>query len=469
MKIRELSGPAAPKPRSSAPVPPAEASTEERPPYVQQRRNGLWFWEPSAKLRAVHGVRGVPLGPDRASAWAKARALNARIAGSNSNEPLPGTIAALFKCFLSAAEAGELKRNLRTKTLRDYRHLANVLSNVDLDGSVTLGRVSALALQPVHADRIWARLKNERGHRTANYAAALARRVWNWGARQGMVEANPWEKMELPGLPGRTVIWSPEQITMFIDKAEALGWWSLALAVRLAYAFGHRQGDWLDLTWAELDGTHLATNKTGAVLPLPLDRHPALLAALNREALWQDRVQAAVEAGAPRPVRAAPAASNTMAEAEPASGARLHRRGRNARKPRYRRTGGRPAGDLVLVHDGTGGAWNEHAFRSTFRAVCREAGLPDELQFRDIRATVATEFADAGATPIQMSTHGGWRSLQMQRRYARFTLEQAEAAADLRAVHLAKRNTSGSAKGRRGRKRFLAAEEEDGNTGLSRE
>ncbi len=62
----------------------------------------------------------------------------------------------------------------------------------------------------------------------------------------------------------------------------------------------------------------------------------------------------------------------------------------------------------------------------------RAAGLPDDLQFRDLRSTAATELSDAGADPIGLSTHTGHQTVSMTRRYARRTPEQFTAAAEKR-------------------------------------
>jgi hypothetical protein len=55
--------------------------------------------------------------------------------------------------------------------------------------------------------------------------------------------------------------------------------------------------------------------------------------------------------------------------------------------------------------EGTSEPWDENQFRHEVRRVARLASIPDDLQFRDLRATAMTEFADAGADVIDMSTH----------------------------------------------------------------
>ena len=91
----------------------------------------------------------------------------------------------------------------------------------------------------------------------------------------------------------------------------------------------------------------------------------------------------------------------------------------------------------VVVNEATKRPWNRFTFIHEFRRIATLAGLPRDIQFRDLRATAATELADGGASVIEMSTHSGHKTVQMARRYARPTDKQFESAA---AKRLADRN-----------------------------
>jgi integrase len=186
---------------------------------------------------------------------------------------------------------------------------------------------------------------------------------------------NPWSGMELEGLKACKQRWTREQVETFCGKAKVLGWPSQALAVRLSWRLSLRESDVIEVTWAALDSRLVETSKTGADVPVAVRAYPDLRRLLR-------------------------ATKRTAAE--------------------------------VVVCETTGEAWGPDYFRHVFRDIANVAGLPADLQFRDLRATALTELADAGATDIQMGPHSGHLTAEMRRRYARRTPEQFEGAAELR-------------------------------------
>ena len=97
----------------------------------------------------------------------------------------------------------------------------------------------------------------------------------------------------------------------------------------------------------------------------------------------------------------------------------------------------------VVVSEATNGPWNRHAFGREVCRIARVAGIPDDLQFRDLRATALTELSDASVDVIPMSTHSGHQTTQMAPRYSRPTTDQFRLAADRRRNHLAAVRTRG--------------------------
>jgi hypothetical protein len=88
--------------------------------------------------------------------------------------------------------------------------------------------------------------------------------------------------------------------------------------------------------------------------------------------------------------------------------------------------------ETVVICEPTLQPWNRWTFGRTFREIARAAGIPDGLQFRDLRATAQTELADAGASILEMGTHSAHTTVQMARRYARPTAAQFRSAAQKR-------------------------------------
>jgi integrase len=73
----------------------------------------------------------------------------------------------------------------------------------------------------------------------------------------------------------------------------------------------------------------------------------------------------------------------------------------------------------------TGKRWQRRNFTGTVRRIAKAAGLPDDLQIRDLRRTGATEAASAGATPLELMAVGGWANQVSIRPYLVQTVEQA--------------------------------------------
>jgi integrase len=184
----------------------------------------------------------------------------------------------------------------------------------------------------------------------ANAVMRMLRVLLAFAIDEGELGSNPAEKMRLRGRPPRDQVWTPEQIATFVVAAEQQGRPSLGLAVMLGAALGQREGDILRLGWTQYDGAtvQLRQRKTGKLLAVPV------IADL-RKALD----------GAPR--TAATMVANEMA--------------------------GRPYG--------------QDAFRHLFREVATLAGLPSELQFRDLRRTAAVRLAEAGCSVPEIAAITG--------------------------------------------------------------
>src|SRR5579862_8588691 len=77
-------------------------------------------------------------------------------------------------------------------------------------------------------------------------------------------------------------------------------------------------------------------------------------------------------------------------------------------------------------HSGT--VWDESRFCKTVARIRKRAGLPDELQIRDLRRTRATELGDAGATPYELMSVGGWQDVKSVQPYLLRSSSQANNA-----------------------------------------
>jgi integrase len=126
---------------------------------------------------------------------------------------------------------------------------------------------------------------------------------------------------------------------------------SVGLAVRIGANTAQRLGDILRMTWNQYDGTRirLKQRKTGAFLDIPVT----------------EDLKAALDA-APR------------------------------------------LSPVIVVDEYTGKPWQVGPFERTFRKIKLSAGIPDDLQFRDLRRTATVRLAEAECAPPLIAAIGGW-------------------------------------------------------------
>lgn len=192
-----------------------------------------------------------------------------------------------------------------------------------------------------------------RGLAQANAFMRVWRIILGYAWDQGWVETNPAQKMRLVAPPGRERVWTTGELEAFRKAAEAAGCPSMGLAVDLAHQLGQRQGDVLGLTWAQWNGQafEVSQSKTGARLSIPV--FSGLRKRLN--AMPRTAVQ-------------------------------------------------------VIVSEATGRPYRADHFRHEVHRIKTLAGLPPDLQFRDLRRTTATEIGAASGTDDEIRSVTGHKS-----------------------------------------------------------
>lgn len=390
-------------------------------PYLEQVK-GRWYWHPGKAFRKA-GFRTVALGATVIEAAPKAMELNlqarqhmlalmraerdgkatqpqepegagrARIKLAHRGldmPPIPGTVGELIDRYLDGARVARLS----PKTQADYRARLKRLKRVIIETSLH-GKEAQLALRdipvemirPKIADKIYGDLAVT-GPTDAHAICRYARACWSWGIREDLAASNPWEKMGIESPPAREQSWTRGQIAAFIRECRKAGRHSIIVATMIGYYGGQRATDCRETPWsAELpDMLRIDQSKTkrstAAVALVPLNKYPALRVAL--------------------------------------AGAR-------------RICGGAPHPDSPICRqEETSGYWKEYTFQREVRRLMTLAGLPKDLQFRDLRATATTELQDGGADTTMTQTHTGHKTQQMVRRYTRKRVKQAENAAEMR-------------------------------------
>jgi len=192
--------------------------------------------------------------------------------------------------------------------------------------------------------------------------------------------------MGLRTLPSRVVMWEPEQVTQFIKTADSMGIWSMGTLALLCYDLCQRPGDMRQLRWSDYQNGQFSftQEKTQTVVDIPAS--PRLLERL---------------ANPPRI-----AVKGTMPF------------------KRYN-------DPTIIIYEPTGQPLTRFYNRVTAR-IRNAAGLPFELQMRDLRRTGATEMAEAGCTEDELRSVTGHQSRDVLSIYVRPTKRLAQAGINKR-------------------------------------
>jgi len=198
-----------------------------------------------------------------------------------------------------------------------------------------------------------------------------------------LIDRDPFEEVEIPAPPRRDVMWSRSDEPRFLEVAEPL----IRRAYMLAAYTAQRPGD----CWAMTDTCIGQSVERG-----------------GRRVLWLMLRQE--KTGKPVWVPMHPKLCEELALGP------LH------------------PGSELLAPAPRGGRWDKNNFARRFRMAREAAGLPAELQFRDLRRTAMVRLAEAGATIPQIAAVSGHSIEQTQKileHYVPRTRLMALAAMDL--------------------------------------
>ena len=218
------------------------------------------------------------------------------------------------------------------------------------------------------------------GNDQANKIISAWQAVFKYGMLKiAEITFNPFLQLGMQATPSRRQRWTNQQLDAFIKKANEMGYPSVGRCALICMELVQRPGDVLSMKWGsyeESNGTwYIRQTKRGAEERIPSTKR-------LRNALKADRRISKSSAGS-------------------------------------------DFSNRLICATVTGKRWHRRNFTKTARRIARAAGLPDDLQIRDLRRTGATEGASAGATPAELMAVGGWANQASIRPYLVQTLEQA--------------------------------------------
>jgi integrase len=355
-----------------------------KPRYLEQRRlkggEVKYYWNPPAYAKPHFACRA--LGADYTSAVMEAESINKALdawrddSTSHGGGIQPGSVGELMTKF----QRSQYFSKTRPVTQESYSRMIEYFLDYSHGNLGKVRDMNARRFGFAHADSVYNGIVKQRGVGTGNHMMGVTRRAWRLGIRWGLVDNNPWTAMELIAMAPRKVVWTHDQLALFIETAKREQMPEMGLAVLLAFELCQRQGDILALTWAQYDGEKvtLKQRKTGSVVTLTCNEEVKAELALAYE---------------------------------------------------------RRLNNHHIIATTKGAKFGENWFRKSFVRIKEAAGLPDNLWFLDLRRTGLTELGDAGATEDEIMATSGHKSRQVVSTYVQKTTRQAENAHAKRMRH----------------------------------
>jgi len=270
---------------------------------------------------------------------------------------------------------------LTGRTQIKYESCLNMVCTTKIQQGKHFGNMRLKDIRFKHVNYAYDRMCEDRGPGAANYCMACLSVVLNTAVRHDAIIANPVGYLRRKTLKPRKVKWERKQVEAFLDVAYSKwDYRSIGLIVHMAYEWGQRLGDMRLLRWTDINfedqRVDITQSKRGADVHLPIpDDLLAMLKAQKEYFHFQEYV-------APQP---------------------------NPKHGYYQ-------------------PYSELSIHQIVNRVKAEAGLPDELQARDLRRTAITEMVEAGVDAVGIMQVSGHQDIASIKPYLVNTFSGASAA-----------------------------------------
>lgn len=325
-----------------------------------------YYWTPNSEYivageKVKCPMKSECLGTDKVKALARAEALNESLNSWRAGLIIERTNKDGSFCWLIGEYKGsKWFKELGERTQREYGYILETIRETLREKGIADEMAADFTRQ--HARLLHNLFSGT--PRKAQLVVAISRIVFNYGIETGHIKegGNPFQNMRIKRNRARNQIWldvdSPDnmlhKVITLKEAAIARGVPSMAFAVDLALFSMQRQGDLLRLPWNKYDGREirLKQGKTQKWVYIPVTRMPVFKEILDKR---------------------------MTAKTSP----------------------------LMLISERTGNPYDKDHCGDVFREVRAHAGLPDDLQFRDLRRTGMVLWAMAGAEPQEIAAISG--------------------------------------------------------------
>ena len=297
-----------------------------------------------------------------------------------------GTVSDVIGKYIKTLEFKKKIANEKTKTQYAYqlaRLKRTTLDDGQIVGSIPIRKLNVAKCQQIYWAIVEGVNSGSDGVRFANYTIQIATRAWNVLMRYDLIDKNPWGFVERSKIDPRNTVWMPEHFKQFLTTAFSIDKWrNIGLLVRINVELGQRiedirMSEWINYDMDEKLYMREVIQKTKARIPgIPLSE------SLVRMLFDQKDDYGFQNYVVPNPYKLKP--------------------------------------------------YSEQNISRAFRKIMNAAGLPKELQLRDIRRTVLTDLANHGATDTEIMAYSGHKSRESLMPYVCISTHQARNAAEKR-------------------------------------
>lgn len=270
---------------------------------------------------------------------------------------------------------------LTGRTQIKYESNLDMVCTTKVQQGKYLGNMRLKDIKFKHVNYAYDRMCEDRGPGAANYCMSCLSIVLNTAVRHDAIDSNPVSYLRRKTLKPRKVKWKRSQVKDFLQLAYSKWEYrSIGLIVHMAYEWGQRLGDMRLLQWSSINfddkRVDITQSKRGAdvFLPIPDD--------LLRMLVEQKEYFHFQQYVAPHP---------------------------NPKNGGYH-------------------PYSEIGIHQIVNRVKSEAGLPNEIQARDLRRTAITEMAEAGVDAVGIMQVSGHQDIASLKHYLVNTYSGASAA-----------------------------------------
>lgn len=273
----------------------------------------------------------------------------------------------LISAYQQSADWDRLSENSQ----RSYNSMLRTALEMPFSNSSIFADTDLSAVGPREANAMYNRLRHERSLAVAGHIIKVLRLIWSAGVRLDMCDRNPFQSVRLIAAPARSRLWAHDELMTFVRTADAMGINSMGTLALMAFDLAQRPIDCCNMTWgAYIDGTfQFRQQKTSTSLMIPAS--PGLITRLDQ-----------IECN-------------------------------------------RNPDEAIILYERTKAPYSDRLRNKVYHRVRDKAGLPDDLNFYDLRRTAATEMGNANCTEDEIRAVTGHVSRQIVSTYVNTTAKMA--------------------------------------------